>query len=77
MNDKSIPSINKEALSHAFFTFERIFPDYYSDLFEISIQKIRNNKNSSSTFRKQDKIGLYVYSLYRVNQISISKKKFY
>ena len=45
INDKSIPSINKEALLHAFFTFKRIFPDYYSDLFKISIQKIRKNSS--------------------------------
>ena len=45
INVKSIPSINKEALLHAFFTFKRIFPDYYyySDLFKISIKKIRKN----------------------------------
>ena len=45
INDKSIPSINKEALLHAFFTFKRIFLDYYSDLFKISIQKIRKNSS--------------------------------
>ena len=50
IKDKSIPPINKEALLHAFFTFKRTFPDYNSDLFKISIQKIRKNSSTTKQF---------------------------
>ena len=45
INDESIPSINKEALLHAFFIFKKIISVKYSDLFKISLQK-RQNSNT-------------------------------
>ena len=57
INDESIPSINKEALLHAFFIFKRIFSfvTNFSYLFKISFQKRQNRKSTKQFYNLESR----------------------